>query len=283
MRRTSLLTLVLCSSPQPCAALDVTISAFAETGPHRLGYGGTVVLSVPWGRWFGQPPPGALLQLSQGADDDAASDEQAEAPAPAPRDPVPEAEAADGEPVEVAGVAGWTLLELSPAFVGALLDSALREFDRIDTRLDSLASRSRSSAWLPAMSLRAGRNIDQTLRLTPTDSDPDRWQLTGGADLRLEAQLKWEFDRLVYASDELAVERLRASAEQRRTQHVDKVLDWLFRWQMAQLQAAEPLSEPLERAAATLRASQAQRALDVLTGGWFTPHLRAETERQTAR
>ncbi len=289
MRRVSIVTLALCSSPQPCAALDVTVSAFTEVGYRRVGYGGTLVVSVPWGRWFGEPAPNQLAALAQeaggelpGSESDVDPDTtQAETQDAAPTEPEPgpaklPAAAVDGEVVAPPSA------QLSPAFVGALVDAALQEYDRLALRLDSIASRSRSSAWLPSMSLRAGRNIDQTLRLTPTDSDPDRWQLTGGADLRLEAQLKWEFDRLLYASDELAVERIRLAAAQRRAQLVDRVLDWLFRWQLAELQAADVLADPLERAAAGLRALQAVRALDVLSGGWFTPHLNRERQRAAA-
>ncbi len=162
---------------------------------------------------------------------------------------------------------------VTPAFVRKLIVVSLGEFDRTERRLSSVESRARTSAWLPDLRLRGGRSVDQTLRLTPTLDDPDRWQLTGGADLRLEAQLHWRFSRLVFADEELPVERARQSAAQRRARRVDEVLSWLFKWQEAQLRAADPLREPQQQLAAQLEELQARTALDVISDGWFSRHV----------
>jgi hypothetical protein len=273
--------------------MDVDLSAHAAIGRESTGVGGTLQLTVPFERWLiGQQAlatPSPEEEIQWPGDDPATDAEGAGQSGSARRvgtgssaegsDPSGESPALrrrgrdEGAPTDSSSVSEEPLppsLNLPPGFVTALVDAALSEHDRSYPRIDALGGRARASAWLPEVRVRAGRNTDQTLRLTPTEEDPDRWQLTGGADLRLEAQLSWEFDRLVFASEELAVERLRQAAEQRRSRLVDRVLDWVFRWQGALLEASDPLADPQLRLVAQLKAAQARSALDLLTGGWFT-------------
>lgn len=129
------------------------------------------------------------------------------------------------------------------------------------------------SAWLPELKFRAGRNTDQTLRLTPTTEDPDRWALSGGSDLRLEGELRWQFDRLVFASEEVPIERMRLVLEQQRQRGMLDLLEWVFRWQVAVMQRSDPDLSPNKRLEAHLTAEQTAGALDVLSGGWFSAHV----------
>jgi hypothetical protein len=154
-------------------------------------------------------------------------------------------------------------------------------YDAARRRLDGLSSRARSSAALPELRLRGGRSIDQSLRLSPTTSDPFRYTETGGADLFFEARLSWELDRLVFSSSELSIERLRRQRGQDARDLIEDVLDDLFAWQRARLRIADPAAGPLEREVAIIEALEAAVRLDILTGGWFSEQL--EREREAGR
>jgi hypothetical protein len=163
-------------------------------------------------------------------------------------------------------------LALSPVLARAALRVALRTagFPESRARLYSLKSRARSSAILPTLRLRAARTTDESLRLTPTIDDPYRYTQAGGASLLFEARLDWKLDRLVFADEELGVERLqndRANAEARLA---DRVLKLLVAWQRGRLRAADPSLEPEQRALAGLEALEAEIYLDLLTDGWFS-------------
>ena len=163
-------------------------------------------------------------------------------------------------------------LVLSPHLARAVLRVALRAagFPEWRARLYSLTSRARSSAILPTLRLRAARTTDESLRLTPTIDDPYRYTQAGGASLLFEARLDWKLDRLIFADEELGVERLqndRANAEARLA---DRVLKLLVAWQRARLRVGDTSLEPERRALAALEALEAEIHLDLLTDGWFS-------------
>lgn len=279
------LPLLLLTVAVPCRALDVRVSAFSQLGEGEELHGGTLIVSVPFERWAA----GSRASVASRAHPTEASNAlhlPASAAAPAAPAAAPAAPAAAAAaPAAPAAVEDQRTSILSAAAVPApvwqppfsvlrrLVAAAVIEHERRAARLESLSSRSKSSAWLPTVRVRAGRNVDQTVRLTPTLDDPDRWQLTGGADLRFEAQLSWHFDRLLFADEELAVERLRLQASVRRERLVEAVLEWLLRWQSARVEASDPLGEPRSLQLAQVRAAHAQSVLDVLTAGWFSAHL----------
>jgi hypothetical protein len=163
-------------------------------------------------------------------------------------------------------------LSLSPMLARAALRVALRTagFPESRARLYSLRSRARSSAILPTLRLRAARTTDESLRLTPTIDDPYRYTQAGGASLLFEARLDWKLDRLIFADEELGVERLqndRANAEARLA---DRVLKLLVAWQRGRIRAEDVNLEPEQRALAGLEALEAEIYLDLLTDGWFS-------------
>lgn len=162
-------------------------------------------------------------------------------------------------------------LTISPQLVRRLVRRALA----VDgargraRRLASLASRSKSSAWLPELSLRAGRSTDRSLRLTPTSSDPYRYSQSDGSDLYGEVKLSWKLDGVVFSRQEVGLARLRQSEQARRDQVVDRLLEALFAWQLAELRAIDPNLPIEEQLRFQLLALQARLRLDVLTGGLF--------------
>lgn len=192
----------------------------------------------------------------------------AEADPPAPQ-LLPPTEAARSVPAEAA----------TPTAAGGLSESLVRDaveralahagVSATRERLDSLASRSRSAALLPQLRLRGGRSTDESLRLSPTLDDPYRYTETGGSDLFFEAQLTWRLDRLVYAADELNVERLRAQGVARRQKLTDTVLELLAAWLQGRVLASDTALAWPKRVRAWLLGCDARYRLAALTGGWF--------------
>ena len=137
-------------------------------------------------------------------------------------------------------------------------------------RLDSLSARARGSALLPELRLRAMRNTDQALRLMPTTDDPYRITQADGAGLTLEASVTFRLDRLLFAREELAVERLRQRAGEMRLKleaRVQAAVLGVFR--AHELGCADQREDPAA-APEAVRALELFQELDNLTAGWFS-------------
>jgi hypothetical protein len=132
-----------------------------------------------------------------------------------------------------------------------------------------MAARTRSSAVLPELILRAARSTDQSLRLTPAVDDPSHYSEGGAAGLWLEARLIWHLDRLAFDRDEISVERLRNEREGVAAKLSGRVLSLLFAWERASLRANDDNVSPDERAEASLQKAESEVLLDVITAGWF--------------
>ena len=136
-----------------------------------------------------------------------------------------------------------------------------------DRRIDDMTSRAHWSALLPEMRLRAIRWDDERLYSYSTE---DRTSDQTGAKLGLEARLTWRLDRLVYADDEPAFERIRMERQETRTRVAQRVLEALFHWQRALIELHACVPGMLEEVEASSRVAEAEAALDVLTAGWFS-------------
>jgi len=137
-------------------------------------------------------------------------------------------------------------------------------------RLDSLSSRARSSALLPELRLRAVRNTDQALRWVPTTDDPYRVTQADGAGMILEASATFRLDRLLFAHEELLVERLRLRAGAVRLKleaRVQAALLGLFR---AREQACATDPNDPAQLEHVLKSLELFAELDSLTAGWFS-------------
>jgi hypothetical protein len=139
-----------------------------------------------------------------------------------------------------------------------------------DARIDSLVARSRASALLPETRLRAMRLWDDASHATTlaTTSDTTYYDAIG-ANLVLELRLTWRLDRLLYASDEPTLERVRLERQEARARLATRTLEVLFAWQRAALESSSAVARSREQIEANLRADEAAATLDVLTGGWF--------------
>jgi hypothetical protein len=160
---------------------------------------------------------------------------------------------------------------LSPRFVREAVDAALsaQAIHSSLGRLESLASRSRTSALLPEVRFRAGRDVDQSLRLAPTADDPYRYTQTGGVSFIIEGAATFRLSRLLFANEELGIERLRLAQARESRRVTEVLLDELVVWQKA-YRVLFGTSLPSSRALNQVRESSLR--LDVLTGGWFSEH-----------
>jgi hypothetical protein len=137
-------------------------------------------------------------------------------------------------------------------------------------RLDSLSSRARSSALLPELRLRVLRNSDKALRWIPTTDDPYRITQADGTGLVLEGAATFRLDRLLFAHEELAVERLRLDAGTARLKLEARVVEALLGLFRARELACRDDGDDAERVPHAIRVLELLAELDGLTAGWFS-------------
>jgi hypothetical protein len=138
-----------------------------------------------------------------------------------------------------------------------------------DDRIDGLAGRARWSAVLPELRLRLARNIDESGRLSTTLDDPAHYTEAGGTSHWMEARLTFRLDRVLFADEEIALERLRADRAELRSRTAAKALHALFEWQRAYTLAADASLTVADHWAAVGRELETSAVLDVMTDGWF--------------
>ncbi|MDP9035489.1 MAG: hypothetical protein M3O50_11840 [Myxococcota bacterium] len=142
-----------------------------------------------------------------------------------------------------------------------------------EARLDDLIARSRASAWLPEARLRAMHLLTDSARIaTVAATNGTSTYDTAGAHLVLELRMTWRFDRLLFAGDEPALEKLRIEREDARSRLANTTLEALFTWQRAAVDLHGAIVGSREQLEAGLRVAEAAAKLDVLTGGWFSDH-----------
>jgi len=142
--------------------------------------------------------------------------------------------------------------------------------DQSTSRVDRLAARARTSALLPELRLRVTRQLDDAQVLSPTEYDPDRVTATVKASLWLEARATFKLDKLVFADEEVALERMREERLEAGTKLRERVLGTLFSWQKARRLRDDPVVDPDVQLKASFEVIEAEVTLDVLTGGWFS-------------
>lgn len=246
--------------PSRASAGPLRVSALFEweQGVQRQGYAGFLLLELPFER-LARP----TLPPAWGPRHGSSFAEDAAVPKAAPARPL-KREEIRSRPLPVGSVR-------------RLLHAALAHSSdaNADERLQGLSSRMRAAAALPELSLRAARSTSESLRLSPSGTLVNDYTQTGGAGLIFEARATWRFDRLVFADDELHVERLRIQRERVRERVIELLLKHLFAWQRARsrlLTGSETLSDD-ERALGEAELDSARAALDVLTDGAFSEEL----------
>jgi hypothetical protein len=136
-------------------------------------------------------------------------------------------------------------------------------------RLDGLSTRARASAALPELKLRVQRNTDQALRWAPTSDDPYRVTQADGAGTTLEASATFHLDRLLFAREELNIEKERQAAAKEHLELERRVLEHVLGVFVArQLACADDVTTE-QRAQQLLRIAGHFTELDAMTAGWF--------------
>ena len=265
----------LLSRPAPAAAWErasyapgsftVTLSAtWRQLAGYRSDQAAWLSVTLPLER-MASPRSGAGA-ISEETSSEAPADAPSSAPSPEATPDAPQRPSAAPKPTRA------PLYRLSSRLARQTVRAALRAAGRASAErwLDGLDSRSRTSSLLPQLRLRGGRTVAESLRLSPTMSDPYRFVQAGGTDVFFDAQLTWDLDRLVFASEELAIERLKQQRDAADAALVRRVLEALFAWQRAVAECASLGLSVDERSDCTLRTLEMTVTLDVLTDGWFT-------------
>ncbi|MEI9948961.1 MAG: hypothetical protein WDO74_08250 [Pseudomonadota bacterium] len=248
------------------AGFSVSLSAEYRSGAFSREWSGFLALNIAFDRFAAPRAMRAEPRLAEGPpkkESEAAPSAPTPTPTPAstpPSAPVLSSKLARGSVRHALASAGYLTAR---------------------SRLLSLAARARLSAVLPELGLRTLRSSGQLLRLTPTSDDPYRYTQAGTSELTLEARLTWHLDRLVFADEEVTLERLQIERDAAERRLIDYVLERLELWQRSRARAADPNSEPEQRETAELTALAAAVELDVLTDGWFSQAI-GESERQGA-
>lgn len=265
----SLLVFLMCSHPARAEVLSVSLSGSRWQRDDGAGYQAMVQVEVGWEQLlFGRSTAAQLAE---------AADPEPQTTPGAPPNELPLHEESPPRPTAVQEPAPLPAQPLPPwfrsDFARALLRVVLRTSGHTRGSLESLSVRSRTSTLLPVLRLRAGRGADETLRYSPTLDDPDRWLQSGGAELRYEGQATWTLDRLIFADDEIAIERLRQQAARTVADRGVRALKVLFEWQAATLRLdRSELDEEAQLKLQVLKI-QSEIELDVLSGGWFSLEL----------
>ena len=171
---------------------------------------------------------------------------------------------------------------ITTAVAHAAVDAALRRAHLLDpsARPDDLAARARAAAALPELRLRVLRTVDSGAALSPTEYDPTRTTDTATIAFWLEARATWRLDRLIFAEEEVALERMRherTDAQSRLTSHV---LRLLFEWQRGLALTESGVVPPDERLPLALRCLELEAELDLVTDGWFSKWRARSTVRE---
>ena len=244
------------STSEHQGALWVALAGTLHHAPSGSSAAVLLLAGIPLGRFAEPPRTRSARAPAQPVQPVPPSEPPPVAPAPPPSPPPPLR--APRVPASAARGA-----------VAAALDHAgLRD---ASARVDGIATRARASALLPELRLRVARGVDEAESVVPTEYDPGRTTASGGTTLWLEGRATWRLDRLVFADDELALERLRAEREEARAKVAARALELLAAWQKAGLDAARAERDGLDDdlAVAELARVRAELALDDLTGGWF--------------
>jgi hypothetical protein len=216
---------------------------------------------------------GAILVVGLALDRVTAGPVHRIADPPRPGPPAPPAPAPPPHPQVAAAVSAPAVPALSARLAHVCVAAAWRSsgLGEDDARIDAIVARSRASALLPETRMRAMRLLTDSARATTlATTDGTNTYDAAGANLVLELRLTWRLDRLVFAGDEPALERLRLERQDARARLATRTLEVLFAWQRARIDLAQTVEGSRERVEADLRVAEAEATLDVLTGGWFS-------------
>ena len=137
-------------------------------------------------------------------------------------------------------------------------------------RLDDAATRARVSGLVPELRFRVARVVDEDQSLSPTEYDPERITASGGSSVWIEGRATFRLDRVVFADEEVAIERIRGERKKLEREIADDVVKSFAAWQRASAALETPDLDDEARARAEIDRAVEETRLDVLTNGWFS-------------
>ena len=152
--------------------------------------------------------------------------------------------------------------------VAAWITAGLGESDE---RLSSLATRARASALLPEARVRLLRTDDARASYDVSD-DATGARGTQQVGYTWEGRLTWRLDRLVFADEELGIERLRNERRESREKVRHRVLEAYFQYRRSDADLRTAIEGSREAWESKLKLEEAILTLDALTAGYFSLH-----------
>jgi hypothetical protein len=126
---------------------------------------------------------------------------------------------------------------------------------------------------VPELRLRVARVVDEDQSLSPTEYDPERITASGGSSVWIEGRATFRLERLVFADEEVALEKMRSERQKQEREIADDVLESFAAWQRANDRLGTPDLDDETRAKLDIDRVVAETRLDVLTGGWFAQNV----------
>ena len=142
----------------------------------------------------------------------------------------------------------------------------------IDPPIDDAIHRAHLAALLPEVRLRAVRDVNSRYSLSDDDrvDTPVHTYDSRSGGLLLEGRLTFRLDRLIFADDEPALERVRDERRALRLRILTLVVDTYAKLLRAEhIRLTDP-KDSVEAEEAELKALEAKSVLDSLTGGSFS-------------
>ncbi len=140
-----------------------------------------------------------------------------------------------------------------------------------DLDIDHMATRARAGALLPEVRLRAFESGAGTKDyISDTGTVATNYY---APSFLIEASLTFHLDRLAYSGQEARLERLRLERIEARSRITQHVIDEISRWARAASDERDTPVTTESHGEAAARRTNAQMALDVWTGGWFSAYL----------
>lgn len=143
-----------------------------------------------------------------------------------------------------------------------------------DAGLSSLSTRARLSAFLPEARVRVLRTDDARASYELVD-DTQAPRGTQQVGYTWEGRLTWRLDRVLFAEEELGIERLRNERRESREKTRHRVLEAYFQYRRAEADLATAIEGSREALESQLKLDEAAATLDALTGGFFSAHVPA--------
>jgi hypothetical protein len=190
----------------------------------------------------------------------------------------PQVSRADSEPAPVVAPDALPALLARHAQdprVEDIVREALAAYGADPTRLSSMASRARLRGLIPNVELGARRG--QGMDLKPaTSADVEGLRLSTDDNLVLEATLRFELGRLLFADDEVGIAREARAARSSRDDLVRQIVELYFKRKRLLLERDLRGSSDIDH---EVRIAEAEALLDAFTNGAFRRMLVA---RKTA-